>query len=360
MEDHTTTLSAASVGSRQYYEELHIGDYMLDWLPTKQQRIRDFLASLSLPAEGRFLDYGCGKGSLTPLLHEVLPGWEGFGTDVSETAMSFARGRHPQCEFISLDQAIACPQSYDLVFSHHVLEHVSDLAAAISDQTYVLNDGGLIVAIMPCGNKGSVDQKIASLVRDGIDPATGKLFYEEPAHLRRLTSDALQDAMANSGLALESIWFSNHFYGSIDYLSTYGFGFIRRMTPLKRAESLRAAARLLQYRSAFLPFAYAWAVCSVWKRGKTGFPLPLKSRIRGTVARLLYPAGWALRSCIERLSAREWRRKRREPGASEMFTAFSRNMPAQHPSAHLPATPLDRASAGTGLRESDQRNTYAP
>src|SRR5262249_3679663 len=161
-----------------------------------------------LPKTGSFLDFGCGTGVFTEVLADALPGWTAFGTDIVETALVKARSRVPSATFAPLDDLSG---RFDLIFSHHVLEHVMDIRETAARIGRLCAPNGVALNILPCGNPGSFESDICAAVRDGVDPERSNRFYfEDESHLRRLTSDQLVEILDAAGLAPKDVLFANH------------------------------------------------------------------------------------------------------------------------------------------------------
>lgn len=208
---------------RAFYEARYESGYMEDWPDDKKEKIRIILNSLELPATGKVLDFGCGSGVFSRLLSDFLPGWSIDGYDFSETAVGLARHRGGRVSYVS---SLDCLEagSYDLVFSHHVLEHVSDLEGALSSMKTLLKcSSGMMLHFLPCGNKGSFEHKLSSRVAGGIDDSKGgRFFYEDPGHLRRLTTRQLEANLSELGFELIAERYMNHFYGALEWMLVSG------------------------------------------------------------------------------------------------------------------------------------------
>ena len=103
-----------------------------------------------LKAGSSLLDAGCGPGTITlGLARSVAPG-KVIGIDVEDSQFEPARAEALR-EGLSVefrkDSVYELPfkaQQFDAVFSHAVLEHLSDPAAAIAEFRRVLKPGGVI------------------------------------------------------------------------------------------------------------------------------------------------------------------------------------------------------------------------
>ncbi len=95
----------------------------------------------------RILDAGCGVGMYTGQFRRFSPHVTGVEVDPSVAAQAAAR-----LPGIVLAPAEALPfadGSFDVVFSHEVIEHVTDDAAAASEMVRVTAPGGRIVLFCP-------------------------------------------------------------------------------------------------------------------------------------------------------------------------------------------------------------------
>lgn len=107
-----------------------------------------FLTELQ-PGE-RLLDAGCGPGTITVgLARKVAPG-QVIGIDVEESQFEGAR-KQAQREGLNLEFRKASvyelpfeDASFDAVFSHGLIESLSDPGAAIAQLRRILKPGGLI------------------------------------------------------------------------------------------------------------------------------------------------------------------------------------------------------------------------
>lgn len=100
------------------------------------------------------LDVGCGPGTITTDLAELVPQGRVTGVDfaesVLETARSHAksRGVTANLTFEAVD-ANALPYadaSFDVVFCHQVLQHVKDPVGILREMRRVAKPGGLVAA----------------------------------------------------------------------------------------------------------------------------------------------------------------------------------------------------------------------
>ncbi|MFZ3151869.1 MAG: class I SAM-dependent methyltransferase [Anaerolineaceae bacterium] len=120
------------------------------WRAGQQRRFDMLCEAAGSRLEGCVLVDGCGVGTylsrLVPISGQVL------GLDIEFPRVKDSQVFTPQV-ICGAGEALPLPaESIDLVFSHEVLEHVQDDAAAIQEMVRVLKPGGRIVLF--CPNRG--------------------------------------------------------------------------------------------------------------------------------------------------------------------------------------------------------------
>lgn len=94
------------------------------------------------------LDCGCGPGTITRGLAEIVTPGQVVGVDIDESQIAHAQHSaesFPPIDFRTDDlcSLSSDDESFDVVFVHGVLEHMSDPKTAISEIYRVLRSGGL-------------------------------------------------------------------------------------------------------------------------------------------------------------------------------------------------------------------------
>jgi SAM-dependent methyltransferase len=141
---------------------------------------------------GTVLDLGCGAGERLDALRAI--GWgQALGVDPDPVAVArgVAAGRAlvaGQAEAVPLDDA-----SVDCVMMHHVVEHLADLAPALTEVRRVLRPGGHLVITTP--NPAATGRTRWGALWRG---------YEAPRHLRLYTMPALCRLLAVHGFAVRT------------------------------------------------------------------------------------------------------------------------------------------------------------
>ncbi|MDN5941826.1 MAG: class I SAM-dependent methyltransferase [Nitrospira sp.] len=311
-----------------FYEERYSGGsgYMEEWPIEKKRRVFDVIRSLGLPREGEAIDFGCGNGIFTDVLRQALaPGWKVYGVDVSEAAVERARTRYPDCAFCLADDPGFIGKTFDFVFTHHVLEHVYDVAQVLNEITERAKPRSTMLHILPCGNAGSFEHSLCLLRNDGIDTSLeNRFFFEDEGHVRRLTSAELCRLCHDRGFVLADEGYSNQYYGAIEWITEAGPRFIEMLTDTTQAVGQEARGRLKAIRFRLMLY---------WRLRRVVFEL--ESRLartpktwRNYVAMMLLaplylsskPIDWYLR----RNASAEWKTRKKEPNGSEMYLSFTR------------------------------------
>jgi SAM-dependent methyltransferase len=153
--------------------------------PRTEILLRYLLRLIDLPLTGRLLDIGCSNGNLLKTFHRVRPGWELYGSEISDRwkdtvlALPGVRGFHA-------GRAIAYPLRYDLITMSHVLEHVPDPTAFLRPLIANLAPGGRLVIIVPNIRQNPIDLLIAD-------------------HCSHFDTVSLDRVLAESGLAASDL-----------------------------------------------------------------------------------------------------------------------------------------------------------
>jgi len=150
-----TKFSDAEIGTRDFFERIEAHRYAKEWhIPAAA----DFASARGL----RVLEIGCGIGTDGARFAEA--GALYTGVDLTEAAIELARERFElsglKGEFRIADaEKLDFPDvSFDLVYSHGVLHHTPDIAAAVGEIHRVLKPGGR--AIVMLYHRGSYNYRV--------------------------------------------------------------------------------------------------------------------------------------------------------------------------------------------------------
>jgi SAM-dependent methyltransferase len=117
----------------------------------------------NLPAKGRLLDFGCGKGAFLGRFQRQNPGWELAGCDVSERYRPFVEPITGAGRFrvTSLDRPQLPSGPFDLITLFFVAEHLGDPASTLAPLVAALAPGGFLYLTVPNVLVNSIDAFLA-------------------------------------------------------------------------------------------------------------------------------------------------------------------------------------------------------
>ena len=96
--------------------------------------------------KGKLLDIGCGNGSLTQELQEL--GYDVHAVDFSDEPKELLKDRFTKIDFQN-DNLPFENNTFDIVFSKSVVEHLKEPDKIIKEAYRVLKPGGIIVTLTP-------------------------------------------------------------------------------------------------------------------------------------------------------------------------------------------------------------------
>lgn len=176
-----------------------------------------------------------------------MPLWDITGCDISTVALEDAQVKFSECRFSLISKLHEQNETFDFIFSHHVLEHVANIAESIHDIGKLQQVSGVMLHILPCGNAGSLEHDLASALPGGLNPELGNRFYfEDTGHMRRLTSAHLDKVFHIENYKVLNSWFANHEYGSLEWMSDYPESYVNdSLTFLELAEGDKSLEKKL-------------------------------------------------------------------------------------------------------------------
>jgi len=145
-------------------------------------------AAMYLPAPAkpaRVLDVGCGSGVALARMKSL--GWEVEGVEVDPDAVQAGRARGIPVRHGTLQAQNYPDDSFDAVYSAHVIEHVHDPAALLRECGRVLKPGGTLVILTP--NMASYGHRKYGQAWLNLDPPRHLVLFSA-SPLRRMAEKA--------------------------------------------------------------------------------------------------------------------------------------------------------------------------
>lgn len=149
-------------------------------------QLRTLLAKISISDSALLLDYGCAKSATVRKLLERRPDIQPHFFDVSDDYIQFWERMAPSEAWAVMSMRAEWRERFDVVTSFFSLEHVEDVAAALSEVRSALKPGGTFYMIVP-----NLLTNIADFVV--VD------------HINHFTEHSLVRALANANLELVEV-----------------------------------------------------------------------------------------------------------------------------------------------------------
>jgi 2-polyprenyl-3-methyl-5-hydroxy-6-metoxy-1,4-benzoquinol methylase len=180
-------------------------------------------------AKGKLLDVGCGYGFF--LLEAQKNGWEVFGTELSEIAVSYANTKQnlPNVFYTDLSGNVFENQKFEAINLTNVLEHVPSPTKTLLDCKKILSDNGVLTIRVPNMDFNELKRKlmpILKILRLGKDGELTYLASPPPIHLSGFSQKTLHKYFEKVGLQaveikpskLSSLAQENAIYGLFESL----------------------------------------------------------------------------------------------------------------------------------------------
>ena len=172
----------------------------------------------------RSLDIGCSIGATVEAARQL--GWNPSGVDVSRAAVEFCCDRGLDCQLIDSYQLPFRSQTFDVVSSWHVIEHVESVTQTLHEWNRVLKPGGILVLETP--DSGCLKARV-------LGPRYEKFWPSD--HLYTFRRQNLCDFLERSGFEILPCRLIGRWDALPPHLSAYA-GLYRGWRQLYRALSL--------------------------------------------------------------------------------------------------------------------------
>jgi SAM-dependent methyltransferase len=175
--------------------------------------------------KGRFLDVGCGFGSL--LMGMLDSGWQAFGSELSQVAVDHVnKSVGKECSYYGLLPELPFEQhTFDVINMTNVLEHVPSPTQLMLECKDLLTPGGLLFVRVPNMDFTFLFKKVLGLFRlFGFEFSDFSLISTNPPiHLQGFDSRSLKTIFEKTGfetIEVKPSKLSNgKFYAVVEVLS---------------------------------------------------------------------------------------------------------------------------------------------
>ncbi len=310
--------------SVDFYESRYSHGYMGHWSSFDKDRLFGLIKSLNLPSHGNALDFGCGRGIFTQVIREALPGWTITGCDISAEAVESAKKNCSGVTFFVLGDKNFSSQRFDFIHSHHVLEHTFDERVTAEEMSLYAGDHCTMLHSLPCNHDGSLEYRLAHWTKNGFDTGTGKFFFEDTAHMRRLNVQQAEALFARFNFKQSKGYYSNQYWGAIKWIAESNLGLVLNISNPFHANSFASFFKLAVWikRLAFAWFCYFAA--SAFRPADRGRYYLLKKIIQAICFILFFWLAIPVASFLSMKAKREWDEKKESPDGTDMFLVFER------------------------------------
>ncbi|WP_442483194.1 class I SAM-dependent methyltransferase [Aeoliella sp. SH292] len=250
------------------YDRRYSGDYrqhLSGYEIARWKALKHFITRvLKLGGSQSVLDYGAGRGLHLPLWQEVFPNAELSFCDISGVARNHFANDFPKYAdryYLIDDPVTPIPQqTFDVVVSVEVMEHVADLDKYLTSIHRALKPGGYFVWTTPCANRMSIEHIVGVLTGKIHTTAEGyrRWSWEDPTHVRRLRTDEIVERLSQTGFVEPRFRFRAHLFSMIctNFPGSFGRGVRDEMMTwdyqlfrcLPNAASMLGAARTTEVR----------------------------------------------------------------------------------------------------------------
>ena len=315
----------------EFFDKWYDGTYINNKKGIQSIIIKEIFGLIPLSIES-ILDHGCGQGSWIHLLHDEYPNAKITGIDISKNGINIAKKLFPKHKFLFNDgkRSPLNDNSFDLIFSFHVLDAVWNLDESLLEISRLLKKNGFLLLVIPCANNNSFEEKITRLVRGGKKNSIDgykRFFYSYPANVRRMKSSEVIDLLSKYKFRIIHELYSCQFWGAIDYISKSSYKFINELFNYKKGVNLNAKIKLYLLRIIFIALLFIVKLSSV--RNSTIIHKVKKSK--NLIKKLTFfsfflfkPISMIFGGMLSLFSFIEWNYFKNEKHGSEQYLVFKK------------------------------------
>ncbi len=172
------------------YESYGRNDYLSDLTIQAYERILDSFESFR--KTNKLIDVGCGIGYFLEVAKRR--GWDVYGTEYTHEAVTICEAKGANMKLGPLNAANYDPESFDIICSFEVIEHINNPLNELSSFNRILRKGGLVYCTTPNFN---------AVERYQLGSDWNVLGY--PEHLSYYTPKTIKRVFKEAGFASKKI-----------------------------------------------------------------------------------------------------------------------------------------------------------
>ncbi len=205
------------------------------------------------------------------------------------------------------------------------MEHVENINETFEQLDSLSNISSKHLHILPCGNEGSLEYKISTMVKNGIEvDKENRFFFEEPGHNRRLSTNEFNNHMKKFNFKLENEYYNNQYWGAINWISKSSPKFVKKLTNPNNATNDENAKVLRSLRVKFLPITYIQHSLVLFLMYRDRYNRTTKEFILMILLSIPALLSWPIFSFFNKLANLEWNKNKSNSNGSEMFLIYNR------------------------------------
>jgi len=169
----------------------------------------------------KVLDYGSGGGLHINLWQKVFPLADLYFCDISPSSLEKLVCKYPEfkskCAEVKNNRAPFDNDSFDVVMSIEVMEHVENLKDYLNDIHRLIKPGGSFIWTTPCANRFSIEHIFDKLTNQIENTKEGyrRWKWEDHTHLRRMESKEVKVKLQEIGFDNIEFRFRAHFFSFV-------------------------------------------------------------------------------------------------------------------------------------------------
>ena len=177
---------------------------------------------------------------------------------------------------------------------------------------------------LPCNHPGSLEYIVSSQMKNGINDKTGTFFFEDQAHLRRLSVDQTSALFLHDGFVVYKDYYANQYYGALKWIAESELGLILNFTNSSNAANPAQPISLFRLRNKLIFFWFCTFAATAFQAADRGKYFYFKKFLQAFSFILFFWIALPARSWLVRNAVKEWKEERTKKNGTDMFLLLKR------------------------------------